>query len=140
MAALAFVGFTFASGGEAVAVDIAHSTVVKKPPVAYTPHIAADTIIPNPLALAIGRTNNTVYVGGKFQLVENADRTIQLARSHILAFSETTGEISSSFAPVMNKPVYAILGVGNAVYVGGEFTTVNGVPTRGIVKLDAVTR
>jgi hypothetical protein len=137
--AFALIGLALASGGEAIAVDIANPTVVIKPPVGYTPHIAADTTISNPLALAIGRTNNTVYVGGKFQLVENADRTIQLARSHIVAFNETTGEISSSFAPVMNKPVYAILGVGNAVYVGGEFTTVNGVATRGIVKLDAVT-
>jgi hypothetical protein len=139
IAALSFIGFTFGSGGEAVAVDIAHSTVIKEPPVAYTPHIVADGTIPDPLALAIGRTNNTIYFGGKFHLVENAHRTRQFARNHIVAFNEATGAISTSFAPLMNNPVYAILGVGNAVYVGGEFMTVNGVPTRGLVKLDALT-
>jgi hypothetical protein len=55
-----------------------------------------------------------------------------------MSFSATTGQMSN-LAPDINGPVWAVRPKGSALYVGGEFTQVNGVARRAIVKIDAVT-
>jgi hypothetical protein len=70
--------------------------------------------------------------------VKNAARTITYTRFNLMAFDATTGAMAS-FAPNLNGPVWAILPSGNALYVAGEFTTVNGAARRGLVKLNPTT-
>lgn len=55
-----------------------------------------------------------------------------------MAFSATTGAMAS-FAPSVNGAVWAIEPSGSSLYIGGEFTTVNGVARRGVAKIDATT-
>ncbi len=114
--------------------------VVSEVPAAYTPHIATDGTGPRPLALAVGQSEDgtTMYVGGRFQLAENADRSTTYPRDNIMAFDAQAGSITP-FAPDLNAPVFAILGVGDSVYVGGEFSTVDGEARPALVKLDAST-
>jgi hypothetical protein len=66
--------------------------------------------------------------------------TGRLTRDDIFAFQPGTGQIDPNFDPVLNAgPVYSLAAGpagSNTVYVGGSFTTVNGVSHKGIVQLN----
>ncbi len=55
--------------------------------------------------------------------------TNETARSNILAYDLTTGALITSFAPALNAQGLAIAASpdGSRIYVGGDFTQVNGV-------------
>jgi len=139
LAATALVGLLLGTGIPAYGSEPLPQ-VVSEIPAAYTPHIATDGTGPRPLALAVGQSQDgtTTYIGGRFQLAENADRSTTYPRDNIMAFDAQAGSITP-FAPDLNAPVFAILGVGDSVYVGGEFSTVNGADRPALVKLDAST-
>ena len=120
------------------AAPIAHPTVVQEGPTSWTPHIEDGDGVSNAAVYAVEQLGSTIYTGGNFQRVANSARTETLSRSHIMSFNATSGAIAS-FNPQFNGIVWAIEAVGSSVYVGGEFTSVNGVARRGLVKLDAVT-
>ncbi len=134
----AVIGSVLATSGGASGSRL-QPTVVSEVAASYTPHVASDAFVAKPLALAVRRVHHTIYVGGRFHSVENADRTVTYIRNDLVAFNETTGEVSPTFVPVFDGPVFALLGAGDSVYVGGQFSTVNGISRPGIVKLDAVT-
>ncbi|MBA2444747.1 MAG: delta-60 repeat domain-containing protein [Nocardioidaceae bacterium] len=136
--ATALAGLLLGSAGWAAG-SVAQPTVVSEAAVAYTPHLMADAAVSHPLALAIENSRQTMYVGGKFQSVENAERTETYLRQNIMAFDANTGLLSPTFAPDLDGTVFAILGIGDSVYVGGEFRTVDGVARPRLVKLDATT-
>jgi hypothetical protein len=125
--------------GQSATASVVQATVVNEQPATYTPHIAADEDVPHPLALAVGQSGDTMFVGGKFTSVENADRSQTYVRRNLMAFSAADGAISQDFSPDVNGPVFAVLGVGNAVYVGGDFTSINGVSRPGLAELNAST-
>jgi hypothetical protein len=135
MSAVAVVG-TVAMVVPSWATAIVHPTVVNESPVSWTPHIEDGDGVSNAAVYAVEQLGNTIYTGGNFQKVANSARTQTLSRSHIMSFDATSGALSS-FSPQFNGIVWAIEAVGSSVYVGGEFTTVNGVARRGLVKLDA---
>jgi len=137
-AAGAVVGAGLATSGPASA-QIAHDEVVREVPGTYTPHLAASANVARPLAYAIVEHAGSMYVGGRFEALENSARTTTYTRSNLAAFNETTGVVSSTFRPSVDGTVYSVLGVGDSVYVGGQFTTVNGVTRPIIAKLDAET-
>ena len=60
-----------------------------------------------------------------------------VTRDDIFAYQLGTGTIDPNFAPVLDQgPVYTVIaGPDNTVYVGGSFTTVNGVSEPGLVQL-----
>lgn len=138
LVAVALVGLVFGAGGTATG-SIRQADVVRETAVRYTPHLQADATVGHPLALAIGKARGTMYVGGRFNEIANARRTVTFRRSNIVAFSATTGAVSTTFAPDLDGHVFAIRGAGSSVYVGGEFDHVDGVPRPALVKLDAQT-
>ena len=74
---------------------------------------------------------NTVYAGGKFTNARPAGAaagTNQTPRANLLAYDLTTGELITSFAPVLNGQVRVVVASpdGSRLYVGGDFTTING--------------
>lgn len=84
---------------------------------------------------------NTVYVAGRFSNARPfgaAPGTQLVSRSNILAFDLATGQLRSNFAPVLNGQALAITASpdGSRIYVGGDFTTVNGVTRNRIAALD----
>ena len=86
---------------------------------------------------------NTVYVVGKFSQARPAGAapgTQNVPRSNILAFDLTTGALTS-FAPKLNGQALAVTASpdGRRLYVGGDFTTVNGQPRSRLAALDPAT-
>jgi hypothetical protein len=78
----------------------------------------------NGRVIAIAVSGNTVYLGGTFTEVE--DHTGQTAvRNHVAAFDLSTGAVTS-WAPNASGAVRAIVVSGSTVYLGGDFTTIDG--------------
>lgn len=83
----------------------------------------------------------TVYVAGRFSNARpfGASPGTQLvSRRNILAFDLATGQLKTSFAPVLNGQALTITASpdGSRIYVGGDFTTVNGTQRNRIAALD----
>jgi PKD repeat protein len=76
---------------------------------------------------------NTVYAGGNFTKARPAGVAPggvgEVARSNLLAYNLTTGELDPSFAPALNGQVkeLALSPDKSILYVAGQFTTINGV-------------
>ena len=115
-----------------------HDTVVSEAPAAFTPHAQEGGGVINAAVYAFHQIDNTMYSGGNFQVVADAKRTQTYNRSHLFSFNATTGAVSD-FAPQVDGPVWALESSGPWLYVGGSFSTINGVSRRGIAKIDATT-
>ena len=116
-----------------------HDDPVNETAVAYTPHVAVSAATPHPAAYSIAEAGSQMVVGGNFDTVETADRSTDHPRSNVFAFHATDGTISESFRPVLDGDVWSVLSDGTSVWIGGGFTTVNGVTRRAIAKLDLAT-
>lgn len=114
-----------------------HDAVVTTAAARITPHLV-DTGAYRPYALTIHRAGRTVIVGGMFDKVENSQRTVRYTRSHVFTFDTGTGAVSA-FAPRLNGRVWSVVGDGDSVFVGGEFTTVNGSARPYLAKLSLST-
>jgi hypothetical protein len=110
--------------------------VVSTNPVNYTPNINQGAVF------KLAEVNGTLYAGGSFSTVTAAAGTTPqgtVTRNKIVAFNAANGNISTTFAPVFNGDVWAIVASGTSLIVGGNFSTVNGVARRALVKIDATT-
>src|SRR5262245_36915878 len=115
-----------------------HSSVVEADPSNFTPHLAEDNTGTRPRVLALGEIGDTMYAGGMFQNIQDRRRQSTVQRENLFSFDISTGDISS-FAPNVNGAVWSIVTTNNAVYIGGDFTSVNGVARRGLAKLNPTT-
>jgi hypothetical protein len=84
---------------------------------------------------------STVYAGGELTQTRPAGAapgTNLTPRNNLLAFDIATGNLISSFAPVVNGPVYrvAVSPDQSALYIAGAFTEVNGFSRAHIAKFD----
>ncbi|WP_406056995.1 fibronectin type III domain-containing protein [Kribbella sp. NBC_00889] len=92
------------------------------------------------LAVAKGKA----YVGGRFTKVRPpgaAAGTNQTTRTYLAAFDQTTGALDTSFNHTLNGFVWAIVASadGSRVYVGGDFTRVDGQVRNRIAAFDTAT-
>src|SRR3954467_7203900 len=125
---LAVTGAGTANAGPAI------GRVVSTNPVNYTPNINQGAVY------KVAEANGMLYAGGSFSTVTAAAGTTPagtFTRHHILAFNAANGNISTAFTPSFNGDVWAIVASGSSLYVGGNFSTVNGVARRALVKIDA---
>jgi hypothetical protein len=116
--------------------SIALGRVVSTNPVNYTPNINQGAVY------KMAEVNGVLYAGGSFSTVTAAAGTTPagtFSRSHIVAFNAANGNISTVFAPTFNGDVWAIVSDGVSLYVGGTFSSVNGVARRGLAKLSLAT-
>lgn len=84
---------------------------------------------------------DTVYVAGKFTKARPAGAAAgsqTVARNNVLAYRLSTGELLP-FSANLNGQALSIAASpdGSRIYVGGEFTSVNGTPRSRIVALNA---
>jgi hypothetical protein len=131
---LALLAVALAAGSPSPA-STRHDTVVSPNPANFTPNVEDDAVVANAVVLALGKRRDTIYAGGNFRTVKNAARTETYIRHNLVAFSATTGAIRP-LAPEFNGPVWALRASRSSLYVGGAFTTVNGISRRALVKLD----
>ncbi|WP_111767663.1 PKD domain-containing protein [Nakamurella deserti] len=87
---------------------------------------------------------NTVWAGGQFANARPAGAapgTQLTTRNNLLAYNLTTGALITSIAPSLNAQVKAVAVSPDKkrVYVGGAFTTANGVKHNRIAAYDATT-
>ena len=84
-----------------------------------------------------------IYVAGIFTGVQRNgdDPTSQvISQAYLAAFDRDSGAYIPTFAPQLNRAVYALAMSANGnLLVGGEFTTVNGQSRTGLVMLDPAT-
>lgn len=141
--------------GLATAAALAASVINAAPAAAAVPPVtqpdqsavtadALPTAQINGVAWAQLVVGNTVYVGGKFTSARPAGSPAgsnETPRSNLLAYNLSTGTLISSFAPVLNAQVksLALSPDGKTLYVGGQFTVVNGKPRNRIAAFDVAT-
>jgi hypothetical protein len=118
-------------GQPATAVNVAHSVVVNPDPVAWTPNVLDGRVY------AIAQVGSKMIVGGTFTQVRRGGGPI-LTRNNIFAFDTATGNIDTAFVPALNGEVRALepASDGQSVFVGGNFTTVNGGAFTRLTKLN----
>ncbi len=116
-----------------------HPTVVSEAPVMAMPVLATTAGQPKPVGYTIAEAGNQMVVGGRFQTVENGNRSVQYTRRNVFAFDATTGAVSAGFAPNVDGDVWGTWSDGTSVYIGGGFKNVNGVPRPALAKLDLAT-
>jgi PKD repeat protein len=108
---------------------------VPGPVLTPTPDMASADALPtaqvNGVVWQQAIVGTTVYAGGSFTSARPAGAapgTAQVTRNNLMAYDITTG-VMTSFAPNLNGQVRAVTASpdGSRIYVGGDFTTVNGV-------------
>ena len=89
---------------------------------------------------AIRQAGSKIFVGGMFlDVKENATATA-VRQPFLAAFDLDTGAWDSTCRPALDNAVYALaVSPTGSLLVGGEFTTVNGLPRTGLVALDPAT-
>ena len=113
------------------------SAVTAQSAVTWTPQLVRTTDVDRPRVDAIDVAGGRVYAGGRFERVAQGG-TARTGFGNLVAFSASTGVIDTGFKPQFNGPVRAVQAApGGGVFVGGDFTTVNGRTRPGLVKLTA---
>jgi hypothetical protein len=92
------------------------------------------------IAVAAGNA----YVGGRFTSVRPPGSplgTNEVGQAYLAAFDAGTGALVATFNPVLNGQVYAVAASadGSRIFVGGDFTQVNGVTRNRIAAFDTAT-
>lgn len=91
--------------------------------------------------LALAQVGNTMFVGGKFQNVQNGNGGPKTFQPWIAAFDVQTGVWNSAWRPTLDGAVWDLVAAPDgSLIVGGNFTNVNGAAnSAGLAKLDPVT-
>ncbi len=101
--------------------------IVSEMPAANTPHAVNDSTVANAAVQTFTQVGGVMYAGGTFHTVQNPARTTSYVRQNLFSFSVSTGN-PTAWAPQVNGTVLRTLAVGGYLYVGGSFTTADGVP------------
>ncbi len=119
----------------AAAENIAHGAVVSAVPSTKTPYFTDGAV------KAILRVGNRVIVGGTFTGVRNPGSTTTITRNYVAAFDAATGVVDPGFVPAVNGEVRALEAAadGTSVYLGGRFTSVNGVAVKAVALVRTAT-
>lgn len=112
-----------------------HDRVVSAVPAAQTP--APD----NGEVLDFAQVGSTMLAAGTFTSVTPGNGGGSVAQAYVFAFNPSTGAVSSTFRPAVNGQVKTLEPgpTAGTVYIGGQFTTVNGASHSHIALLNVST-
>lgn len=92
---------------------------------------------------AFTQSGNTMFVGGNFKYLQktaSSSGVDQVSQPFLAGFNVATGELVSSFRPVLNEQVRTLATLPNGdVVAGGAFSRANGAAATGIVALNPTT-
>lgn len=105
--------------------------------VSDTPSSATPNIL-NGMTESLAKVGSQIVAGGSFTSVAPAGSTSGVTRNHVVAFDASTGSLNQEFKPDVNGRVMAVEPgpTPHTVYIGGNFTQVDGVAIEGIALLD----
>jgi hypothetical protein len=112
------------------------TAVVRENAADYTPQLVPTTAVPKPEVngIAVSTTSGLTYAGGKFDQVTGSAQSF----GNLVAFNTATGVVRDSFHPRFNNVVRDVEDAPDGgVYVGGEFSSVDGVASQRLVKFNA---
>jgi hypothetical protein len=89
------------------------------------------------IAYVVKIVGNTVYVGGDF--AHAVRHGVTVSRSNLMAVDLTTGALKTGFVANTDGIVYSLASDGASLFIGGDFTTVNGVPRNSLAKVNLAT-
>ncbi|MFC4911006.1 LamG-like jellyroll fold domain-containing protein [Actinomadura gamaensis] len=144
------VALTAALAGAVALIDPDNSATVASTAadsVSTPPTVSADplpTVQVNGVVWSMATVGDTVYATGDFSKARPAGAPAgqqEVARSNLLAFSLSTGQLVTSFDHTLNGQGLRVVASpdGKRVYVGGEFTTVDGKPHTRLAAFDTAT-
>jgi hypothetical protein len=134
VAALAGVS-VLAGATQALALQTPQSQVVSADPADFTPDVLDGKVE------SIAQVGNHVIIGGTFTQLQPAGGGTVVNQSFLASFDATTGAIDPSFDPVLNGEVTAVIpaGDGSSVFVGGQFSTVDGAAASHVTRIAVAT-
>lgn len=137
---LGTVCLAVATVAPAMATSVSLPAVVTATPATFTPQVDDSAAVSHSAVYAVEPSpdGTTMFTGGDFTQVADKNDANPVTRTDVFSFSASTGALTT-FAPVLDGPVWAIAFSGADVYVAGSFTHVNGQARRGIAELDAST-
>ncbi|MEZ5098083.1 MAG: hypothetical protein R2731_19595 [Nocardioides sp.] len=111
-------------------------TVMSLPAQAAYQNATAASWVPNQPVYAIAVTAKRIYLGGEFTRLTNPDTGASIARSGLVALDRATGNPIKSWSADTDHAVRALVAGGDGrLYVGGDFTTIDGVARAGLAAL-----
>ena len=113
--------------------------VVIKNPVDYTPELVATDAVLKPHVDAIAQVGPTIFAGGLFERVAAAGDSQSYAHKNFVVFNAETGAIRTDINLSFDGQIWAIEAYGDSIFIGGQFTSVNGIARNRLVKINATT-
>ncbi len=98
--------------------------------------LPSETVVFRSLVWDFAEIDGVVYVAGRFGHVSSGWQQPLIDQAYLAAFDADTGVWIDSFRPELDGPVFALEADDDRLYVGGEFTSVDGVATGPLVELD----
>lgn len=103
--------------------------------------VPRETWYPDARVNALAVSGDRVFIGGDFSRLRNPATGAWVSRSRLAAVDATTGELVAEFDVPVDDRVWdlQLSADGSVLYVGGDFTTVAGVPRSRVAAVDATT-
>ncbi|UQX89013.1 hypothetical protein M6D93_03195 [Jatrophihabitans telluris] len=144
VATMALIAETVSASSHAQAAGTPKPSPVAARTAAAVTSAALPTAQLDGVAFAQKIVGNRVFAGGRFSHARPAGAapgTHQVLRRNLLSYNLTTGVLDSGFAPTVNGTirVIAVSPDHRRLYIGGDFTSVNGVKRSRIAALDVRT-
>jgi hypothetical protein len=130
-AMLAAVGLSAAPRASAQ-LSVQQNQVVSSVPASFTPNIDGGIVY------AMAQVGSWIVAGGSFTSATAHGSSTATPNNGIVAFDQGTGALDTGFSPTLDGPVASVIPgpTPGTVYVGGQFSTVDGVKSKGITLLN----
>ena len=111
--------------------SVAQSQVVSAFPSTTTPNIDGGVVY------TIAQAGTWIVAGGSFTSATAPGSATAVSDTGVVAFDQGNGAIDTAFVPSLNGVVNSVIAgpMPNTVFIGGAFTTVNGVKSLGVTLL-----